>query len=146
VDGLHRSLPNVKHEHVPVKGKDKLALLAEVLQQHIRKPYKTLVFCNTIDSCRAVEYYMRDPTTYGSMIGVNAVEDVIDTVACYHGELNSRERLANLDSLRNGTAKYMVCTDIAARGLDIPEIGHIIMFDFPMNPVDYRAARAGKVS
>lgn len=31
----------------------------------------------------------------------------------------------------------MVCTDIAARGLDIPEIDHVIMFDFPLNPVDY---------
>ena len=40
----------------------------------------------------------------------------------------------------------MVCTDIAARGLDIPEIGHIILFDFPMNPIDYihRAGRCGR--
>lgn len=40
----------------------------------------------------------------------------------------------------------MVCSDIAARGLDIPEIGHIVMFDFPLNPIDYlhRAGRCGR--
>lgn len=45
-----------------------------------------------------------------------------------------------------GTEQYMVCTDIAARGLDIPEIAHIVMFDFPLNPIDYlhRAGRCGR--
>lgn len=40
----------------------------------------------------------------------------------------------------------MVCSDIAARGLDIPETGHVVMFDFPLNPVDYlhRAGRCGR--
>lgn len=45
-----------------------------------------------------------------------------------------------------GTEQYMVCSDIAARGLDIPEIAHIVMFDFPLNPIDYlhRAGRCGR--
>lgn len=52
-------------------------------------------------------------------------------------------------SLRLGTAgelQYLVCTDIAARGLDIPETGHVVMFDFPLNPIDYlhRAGRCGR--
>jgi len=40
----------------------------------------------------------------------------------------------------------MVCTDIAARGLDIPEIDHVVLFDFPLNPIDYlhRAGRCGR--
>lgn len=40
----------------------------------------------------------------------------------------------------------MVCSDIAARGLDIPETAHVVMFDFPLNPVDYlhRAGRCGR--
>ena len=40
----------------------------------------------------------------------------------------------------------MVCSDIAARGLDIPETGHVVMFDFPLNPIDYlhRAGRCGR--
>lgn len=45
-----------------------------------------------------------------------------------------------------GEEQYMVCSDIAARGLDIPETAHVVMFDFPLNPVDYlhRAGRCGR--
>ena len=46
-------------------------------------------------------------------------------------------RQANLDKFREGEQQFLVCTDLAARGLDIPEIDHVIMFDFPLNPVDY---------
>jgi len=45
--------------------------------------------------------------------------------------------------------KILVCTDIASRGLDTTTVDHIILFDFPLNPIDYlhrigRTARAGK--
>ena len=67
-------------------------------------------------------------------------------VQSYHGDLNSKEREQGLDRFRSGERQYLVCTDIAARGIDIPEVDHVIMFDFPMNPVDYlhRAGRCGR--
>ena len=46
-------------------------------------------------------------------------------------------RQDNLEKFREGEQQFLVCTDLAARGLDIPEIDHVIMFDFPLNPVDY---------
>ena len=145
VDGLHKSVPKVNHIMEHVQGRDKMDILAEILHRHVNKKHKTLVFCNTIDSCRAVDYYMRDPSSY-SYLDREAGLQIVNSVVSYHGGLNSREREANIDRLRNGTAEIMVCTDIAARGLDIPAIGHVILFDFPLNPVDYihRAGRTGR--
>ncbi len=43
-------------------------------------------------------------------------------VQSYHGDLNSKERSDGLDRFRSGERQYLVCTDIAARGIDIPEV------------------------
>ena len=42
-------------------------------------------------------------------------------------------------------AAVLVCTDIASRGLDVPQVDHIVMFDFPLNPIDY-LHRAGRTA
>eukprot|EP00597_Dinobryon_sp_UTEXLB2267_P002903 CAMPEP_0170060226 /NCGR_PEP_ID=MMETSP0019_2-20121128/2230_1 /TAXON_ID=98059 /ORGANISM="Dinobryon sp., Strain UTEXLB2267" /LENGTH=446 /DNA_ID=CAMNT_0010265717 /DNA_START=381 /DNA_END=1718 /DNA_ORIENTATION=+ len=139
VDGLHRSLPHVRHTVEETAGQDKLAVLQSVLARsltaHGQGQQRTLIFCNTIDSCRAVQYALNDDPSSSAVRAVS-----------YHGDLNSREREANLEKLRSGEELFMVCTDIAARGLDIPEIGHVVMFDFPLNPIDYlhRAGRCGR--
>ena len=132
VDGVHRSLPNVQHQVELTKGLDKLIVLNNVLNRYQTKKYKTLIFCNTVQSARAVDYALND--------GINT------KALSYHGELNSRERDANLEKFRNGEEQYLVCTDIAARGLDIPNVHHVVLFDFPLNPIDYlhRAGRCGR--
>ena len=53
-----------------------------------------------------------------------------------------------LDGFRNGTVRVLVATDVAARGLDIEELPHVVNFELPWNPQDYihrigRTARAG---
>lgn len=67
----------------------------------------------------------------------------------FHGDLNQRKRSRSVDDLRSGKVKYLVATDIAARGLDIKEISHVINFDFPKDIDAYihrvgRTGRAGK--
>lgn len=130
VDGLHRSLPHVKHHFEETKGEDKMNFLKTVLAR--TKLQRTLIFCNTIASCRAVDYAIN--------------EDLRLRTISYHGDMNSIEREENLAKFRSGEETIMTCTDIAARGLDIPEIDHVVMFDFPMNPIDYihRAGRCGR--
>lgn len=58
--------------------------------------------------------------------------------------MNSKAREASLQMFRDGQVRFLVCTDIASRGLDIPDVKHVIMFDFPRNPIDY-LHRAGAV-
>jgi ATP-dependent RNA helicase DeaD len=66
-----------------------------------------------------------------------------------HGDLRQRQRDQVIKSFRNRNYRIMVATDVAARGLDIPHIEHVINYDVPQCPEDYvhrigRTARAGR--
>jgi len=66
-----------------------------------------------------------------------------------HGDLNQNRREVVLDRFRNGTVKLLVATDVAARGLDIANVSHVLNFDLPADCEDYvhrigRTGRAGK--
>ncbi|GKY99113.1 hypothetical protein MPSEU_000866800 [Mayamaea pseudoterrestris] len=151
--GLHKSVPRLQHNFVDVGSTDKLSLLIDVCsrggsgaaigsrgsKQQQRENALTLVFCNTAASCQAVQYAL--------------AEARIETLA-YHGDLNSAVRAENLQTFRKGAAatkngnsddsmegvgasRILVCTDLAARGLDVPQVEHVVMFDFPLNALDY---------
>ena len=69
--------------------------------------------------------------------------------AALHGDMDQPARMAALDSFRNGEVKLLVASDVAARGLDIPDVSHIFNFDVPHHADDYvhrigRTGRAGK--
>ena len=66
-----------------------------------------------------------------------------------HGDLDQSARTAALDAFRNGEAKLLIASDVAARGLDIPDVSHVFNFDVPHHADDYvhrigRTGRAGK--
>src|SRR5262249_19091740 len=66
-----------------------------------------------------------------------------------HGNMDQHARLASLDAFRTGSVDLIVCSDVAARGLDIPDVSHVYNFDVPTHAEDYvhrvgRTGRAGK--
>jgi superfamily II DNA/RNA helicase len=66
-----------------------------------------------------------------------------------HGDMDQHARLKALDAFRTGEMKLLVASDVAARGLDIPEVSHVFNFDVPHHPEDYvhrigRTGRAGR--
>ena len=66
-----------------------------------------------------------------------------------HGDLHQATRMEVLDAFKNGDIKILVASDVAARGLDIPDVGHVFNYDIPSNPEDYihrigRTGRAGR--
>jgi len=66
-----------------------------------------------------------------------------------HGDLDQSVRTQTLDYFRDGTLRILVASDVAARGLDIPEVSHVINYDVPTHPEDYvhrigRTGRAGR--
>jgi len=138
--GLHKAVPRLEQIFVDVGNTDKISLLLDVIaSQHHRSTGSTIVFCNTASSVRAVQYALS--------------ESRIESFG-YHGDLNSVTRTDNLnqfrtiaasaatgvggrDSSTSSTSNILVCTDIAARGLDIPQVDNVVMFDFPLNAMDY---------
>ncbi|MDR4306952.1 DEAD/DEAH box helicase [Chelatococcus sambhunathii] len=70
-------------------------------------------------------------------------------VAALHGDLDQRSRMAALDSFKTGEVSLLVASDVAARGLDIPDVSHVINYDVPIHAEDYvhrigRTGRAGR--
>ena len=69
-------------------------------------------------------------------------------VAMIHGDRTQQQRSAAIRDFKKGTARILVATDVASRGLDVPNIAHVINFDLPQMPEDFvhrigRTARAG---
>jgi superfamily II DNA/RNA helicase len=70
-------------------------------------------------------------------------------VGALHGDMDQSARTAALDQFRKGELPLLVASDVAARGLDIPEVSHVFNFDVPHHPDDYvhrigRTGRAGR--
>ncbi len=66
-----------------------------------------------------------------------------------HGDMDQSARMAALDQFRRGEVSLLVASDVAARGLDIPDVSHVFNFDVPYHPDDYvhrigRTGRAGR--
>src|SRR5476649_77183 len=93
-----------------------------------------IIFCNRK---RDVQVVYRSLEKHGFSVGA------------LHGDLDQRARMASLDAFRNGAVQLLVCSDVAARGLDIPDVSHVINYDAPHHAEDYvhrigRTGRAGK--
>ncbi len=97
-------------------------------------PRNALIFCNRK---RDVDIVHRSLNRHGL------------EAARLHGDMAQSVRMETLASFKNGDVKYMVCSDVAARGLDIPEMSHVFNFDVPTHAEDYvhrigRTGRAGR--
>jgi superfamily II DNA/RNA helicase len=72
------------------------------------------------------------------------------SVGGLHGDMEQRARMATLDAFKNNNLQLLVASDVAARGLDIPDVSHVINYDVPIHADDYvhrigRTGRAGRL-
>jgi ATP-dependent RNA helicase RhlE len=119
----------VKHVIYPVSDMQKTDLVLELLK---RVNYNSvLVFCRTKHGAGRVAGLLKRNN---------------HAVAVLHSNRTQKEREQALEGFREGKYEVLVATDIAARGLDIADVSHVINYDVPQHPEDYihRIGRTGR--
>ncbi len=121
----------VRQTMVHVSKDDKIALLIGWLRQH--DPHRTMVFINT----------KRVGERVADWLNANGF-----STAIISGDVPQPKRMKLLERFQSGDLAILVATDVAARGLHIPDVTHVINYDLPQDAEDYvhrigRTARAG---
>ncbi|KAG4422932.1 putative RNA helicase [Cadophora malorum] len=121
---MHLQIPVTHREHY----------LHMFLLTDVNLPKSVIIFCNRTATADYLTHLLR------------LLEH---RVTALHSKLPQRQRIDNLGRFRASAARILVATDVAARGLDIPEVGLVVNYDIPRDPDDYihrvgRTARAGR--
>ena len=115
---------------IPAKYKD--CYLAFVLNEFSGK--SVIIFVSTCSTAQRTTLLLRN-------LGFHSV--------CLHGQMSQTKRLGALNKFKDGSCNVLIATDVASRGLDIPNVDFVLNYDIPGNGKDYihrvgRTARAGR--
>lgn len=110
----HSQQPDITFWKYPVSNRDKFDKLFELLCSFNGE--LTIVFCNFREATESLAEFLSE----------NGYES-----QTYHGGMEQEERERALIKFRNGTSHTLICTDLGSRGLDIPEIQHVVHFQYP---------------
>ena len=131
VEGAKSGESNLDIAHVAhlVKTDERLAALRNILL--LAPSERALVFVRTRDAATDVAQQLSDSGLAASSI---------------RGDLDQRDRTRVLEAFRSGTVKTLVATDVAARGIDVPDVARVIHLDPPMDPESliHRSGRTGR--
>ncbi|MCT2343599.1 DEAD/DEAH box helicase [Niallia taxi] len=122
----------IDHYKIEVKQEEKLSLLKDVTI--IENPDSCIIFCNTKEHV---------DTVFSELERANYSCEKI------HGGLEQEDRFAVMDGFKMGNFRYLVATDVAARGIDVDNVTLVVNYDIPMERESYvhrsgRTGRAGK--
>ncbi|MCK1999358.1 DEAD/DEAH box helicase [Psychrobacillus psychrodurans] len=135
IDASEENAPNIEHVKYVVVEELKLSLLEKLTI--VENPDSCIIFCRTKER-------------------VEQLVDVLDekgyTADKIHGGMMQEDRFEVMDDFRKGEFRYLIATDVAARGIDIDDITHVIHYDVPLEQESYvhrtgrtgRAGRSGK--
>ena len=121
--------PKILHSYINVEETTKEKQLLDLLT--IENPDACIIFCNTKDAVDTVVSYLEKAGL------------PIDKL---HGGMDQDDRLDVMDEFRSGKLRYLVATDVAARGIDIDNVTHVVNFDVPVEKESYthRTGRTGR--
>ncbi len=126
------TVPQIRQIYYEAGGRDKFEILARVLD--FEMPTSAIIFCRT----------KSEVDSLGERLVARAFP-----AETLHGDLSQVQRDRVMQRFRTGQAELLVATDVAARGLDIEHVSHVINYDIPLDPEIYvhrigRTGRAGR--
>ena len=132
VEPLQRTGHRIKEELFYPSNEDKMALLLTLLEEEW--PERCIIFSNTKHKCEEIWRYLQAD---GHRVGLLT------------GDIPQKKRVAILEGFTAGNVDILVATDVAARGLHIPQVTHVFNYDLPDDREDYvhrigRTGRAGE--
>ncbi len=119
---------NIEHLMLQCKAKQKETVLLDLLK--IINPYLAIIFANTKEKVESLSMFLAEN---GYKVGK------------IHGAMDDRDRKQMLRRIKNLEFNYVVASDIAARGIDIEGVSHVINFDLP-NDIEFYVHRTGRTA
>jgi len=119
---------SIEHVFIPTKNKNKDDVLCELM--NCIKPYLALIFANTVEKVDEIAKMLSEE---GFKVGKIT------------GNLEPRERKQVIRRIKDGQYQYVVCSDIASRGMDIEGVSHIINYELPKE-IEYYIHRIGRTA
>lgn len=120
IDYLHEAITQLTIKTVLSPSKDKLETLVDALCYIGNQP--GIIFCNFKESIQRVSDFLNASNI---------------SHGCFHGDMEQIDRERTLVKFRNGTHQVIVATDLASRGLDIPEIKFILHYQLPLREQEF---------
>ncbi|PZX02970.1 ATP-dependent RNA helicase DbpA [Psychrobacillus insolitus] len=135
IDAAEENAPDIEHLKYVVKDDQKLAFLEKLTIEE--NPDSCIIFCRTKERVDEL---------------VDALDKKGYTADKIHGGMMQEDRFEVMDDFRKGDFRYLIATDVAARGIDIEDITHVVHYDVPLERESYvhrtgrtgRAGRSGK--
>ena len=129
VDSELSTVESVTQVYFEVAQRDKINGLLELIESELRG--RTLVFCNM----------RRGVDDVADQLNQNSIK-----VGALHGDMDQKKRDQVVNRFRKGNLDILIATNVAARGIDIPEITHVVNFDLPQNAEEdvHRIGRTGR--
>jgi ATP-dependent RNA helicase RhlE len=111
----------------------KINLLEYLLHRDATEMTRVLLFARTKENADEVARFLQRKAPLGE-------------VRVIHGNKGQNARMNSMDAFKEGNVRYLVATDVAARGIDVPQVSHVINFDVPLIYDDYvhRIGRTGR--
>ena len=120
INFLDEGKPQLQIKTLVSPSRNKLDILLEVLREAGDQP--GIIFCNFKDSLRELTVFLEEKNIPHS---------------CFYGGMDQKERERSLIKFRNGTHRLLLATDLAARGIDVPEINFIVHYELPFKSEEF---------